>query len=920
MGQIIGAKAKPKRANLNALSQVGILTLGEYVLVSSDNSMSADGQGNFDFYIVGDGAKSASELPLNSISGICDISNITIDDFVSGRYLRASSVGDSAWVDSAANCSYSRPIEVKSGDVVHCKHQGTLIACICTTNAEGTSYTAVAISSNNTGVVESTYDVEEDGYIAVSSRTAVLESWITRKTEKYLLADSVTSEMLDGNNNPISSGAVKNATDALNVRVDEIVGATRYYDDTIWTIKGQYITTGGSKTSNNAWAISSPIYLKKGWTITLNSKGNSVCAIAQTDANGTSYTPIVSMPSGTSVNNAYSYTANENIYVALSGKISENDVTAFLTIPSLLNDDNSNIDYDFEYVNGAYVKPNGTFNAASGTSYTNPKKVYVGDKIVMYSQGEDIAAISLSDKTKSSITVIEISTNNTGYKKIEYVAENDGYIILSSRNVAFAEYPPYIIRSTIGLEKYVDKLSVTNDVLQLGDVTDYGITLETGLITLSGTIASRQATSPRHSQPIYIEDGNAIRVTTDMHTATIIARTDANMSFVFPLRTSSLKVSDTSGGGVLTYEYVVTNSGYYVFSIYEKTNNTVEIIPASDKLESTHSTSIIKRYEKSQIKNCVYAEPYTTANLKAFFFSDVHGGVDNLSRIIELAENYGNKVDCIINGGDTTPERFTDLSNMSWFGNIINSCDVEILSAVGNHDTYSAPSSVDIYNAIVAPVASQYTGIIQPSDAESSGKCYYYKDYNGIRVIILDANTGFGGWNSDEENWLVSVLEDARTNDYHVICVNHCGQYQNDLGVNRYNSGFASKAIGSGLDGASNRVQNGALAAVQNFIDAGGTFVCWLFGHTHWDDLYTINNYPQQMCFVTTSARYNLEWLVPKSGNIRELDYDTFNYIGVFKSSKVIKLGRFGTNRSNWFEPKNGFVFDYGNHQLLTSS
>lgn len=68
MGQIVGAKAKPKRANLNALSQVGTPALGEHVLVSSDNSMSADGQGNFDCYIVGDGTTAATALELKSIA------------------------------------------------------------------------------------------------------------------------------------------------------------------------------------------------------------------------------------------------------------------------------------------------------------------------------------------------------------------------------------------------------------------------------------------------------------------------------------------------------------------------------------------------------------------------------------------------------------------------------------------------------------------------------------------------------------------------------------------------------------------------------------------------------------------------------------------------------------------------------------
>lgn len=64
MGQIVGLKAKPKRCNLNKLSQLGIPAAGEYILVSYDNSMTANGQGNFDRYIMGDGRTAATALEL----------------------------------------------------------------------------------------------------------------------------------------------------------------------------------------------------------------------------------------------------------------------------------------------------------------------------------------------------------------------------------------------------------------------------------------------------------------------------------------------------------------------------------------------------------------------------------------------------------------------------------------------------------------------------------------------------------------------------------------------------------------------------------------------------------------------------------------------------------------------------------------
>lgn len=68
MGQIIGGAAKPKRCNLNKLSQIRTPAAGEHILVSSDNSMNAAGQGNFDCYIVGDGTTAATALELHTIA------------------------------------------------------------------------------------------------------------------------------------------------------------------------------------------------------------------------------------------------------------------------------------------------------------------------------------------------------------------------------------------------------------------------------------------------------------------------------------------------------------------------------------------------------------------------------------------------------------------------------------------------------------------------------------------------------------------------------------------------------------------------------------------------------------------------------------------------------------------------------------
>lgn len=64
MGQIVSSAAKPKRCNLSKLSQLGTPAAGEHILVSYDNSMMANGQGNFDRYIIGDGRTAATALEL----------------------------------------------------------------------------------------------------------------------------------------------------------------------------------------------------------------------------------------------------------------------------------------------------------------------------------------------------------------------------------------------------------------------------------------------------------------------------------------------------------------------------------------------------------------------------------------------------------------------------------------------------------------------------------------------------------------------------------------------------------------------------------------------------------------------------------------------------------------------------------------
>jgi hypothetical protein len=65
MGQIRGKNAHIDACNIRSLSSFGTPAAGQHILVSTDNSATADGQGNFDAYVVGNGKTAATALELH---------------------------------------------------------------------------------------------------------------------------------------------------------------------------------------------------------------------------------------------------------------------------------------------------------------------------------------------------------------------------------------------------------------------------------------------------------------------------------------------------------------------------------------------------------------------------------------------------------------------------------------------------------------------------------------------------------------------------------------------------------------------------------------------------------------------------------------------------------------------------------------
>lgn len=252
MGQIIGSAAKPERCNISKLSQLGIPAAGEHILVSSDNSMNAAGQGNFDSYIVGDGTTAATALELHDINEV-KISDATYDYSyfnLTGYYAN----GTGAIVNDAG---YRRTalIKVMEGDVVEV-YTGTAsntIDNIAVFNSSGQWIYGLDIQSG--AKLTYTYKVTQNGYIVAQTRNGYNDSYvkITHSTDGNIEDLIISYENVLELQNSYSSNNVAKADLSGAVAVTGFT--SKRYEVTNYA--GQLIRIVGSITLDNGYAVAS---------------------------------------------------------------------------------------------------------------------------------------------------------------------------------------------------------------------------------------------------------------------------------------------------------------------------------------------------------------------------------------------------------------------------------------------------------------------------------------------------------------------------------------------------------------------------------------------------------------------------------------------------------------------------------------
>ena len=313
------------------------------------------------------------------------------------------------------------------------------------------------------------------------------------------------------------------------------------------------------------------------------------------------------------------------------------------------------------------------------------------------------------------------------------------------------------------------------------------------------------------------------------------------------------------------------------------------------------------------------SDTYGRKPLCFIHFSDVHGDLRCLRNVVEFRNHYANYIDDAIHTGDTM--RSNSTSGLRFWSELPGA--EKILNVIGNHDTRVDSTWIGLtmqqsYDQYFAPFIANW------NVNSEAGKTYYYKDYSSekVRLIVLDAMHQ----TEDQLSWFSSVLSDANTNGFHVVCFLHVraswklNPYDTAWDDSPNTSGYPSSFIDSSSTFTSYpaNLAQAYVDAVNTFITAGGNFVCWLHGHTHYKIFATITDHPNQLDIAVGNAGedpFAANYVQERTGITKTMD--NFNVIAIDTTAKLLRICKVGVSYDRLMRKCDTIYWDYGNSTLL---
>lgn len=372
--------------------------------------------------------------------------------------------------------------------------------------------------------------------------------------------------------------------------------------------------------------------------------------------------------------------------------------------------------------------------------------------------------------------------------------------------------------------------------------------------------------------------------------------------------------------------HLATSNGDYELSV--KLTNTNGILNRVKSLETGKTDGDILHLNKEDeylqlFENSKYSEEISGASgartkkcLTLCHFTDIHADAENLSRIKKFTDKYKDYIDDVICTGDMV--RNDSSEDFSWWN---ENGGEGMLMTIGNHDTnvvsggvssWRGFGKVNTYNKYFKPYIANW-GVTQPSNAESLGKCYYYKDYASynIRIVALDCMY----YDADEDTWFTNTLANAKSLGYGVIVLSHGLGKQGDKIQSTYTAinNTAGMVI---LDDGTYTYNANVHSRIDEFIGGGGNFICLLGGHFHMDMFGKVNSTTHEQLYLLGDCSARVPLRDHRYVNKTRMQ-DSFNIVSIDTNLKMIKVFKVGYQYDVYLRRKGTLCYNYETHQMV---
>ena len=297
--------------------------------------------------------------------------------------------------------------------------------------------------------------------------------------------------------------------------------------------------------------------------------------------------------------------------------------------------------------------------------------------------------------------------------------------------------------------------------------------------------------------------------------------------------------------------------------------------------------------------------------LTLLWFTDIHANQTELERIMQVRSTYLTSIDDTICTGDMVRLRYND--GMAWWDEVEDSD--EILTVIGNHDMLSGTSGYDYKNQAV-PQATLYNTYFHPNIwgcVCESGKTYYYKDYPSKKVRLIALNCML--WDDEQAaqlTWFEGVLSGALTNEYSVLVCMHYAM-PNGVQINGY-----FRTLDHLAPSLASSIPVEYVEAVHDFTESGGEFICYISGHSHFNNFFRNSSYPNQHCIILDAAD---SFFGNRYGDTQRVEGTRSQDIAAFlvldTSSKALKMIRIGADIDHYLRPIHCLTFRYLTGDIL---